>query len=87
MFSKESSQESKTLQTDNLEEVLNLNNEQPYDFDNPAYQFIPKGVHAWRQEGCYVVCRSCDCSHAIFIGMDKIMTGIDEEGKPIFKSR
>jgi hypothetical protein len=86
MSSIESNQESKTLLTN--EEVLNLKTEeQPYDFNNPEFTFIPKGIHQWRQEGCYVVCRSCDCPHAIFIGMEKIMVGIDEEGKPMFKPR
>lgn len=86
MSSIESNQESKTLLTD--EEVLNLKNEeQPYNFDNPEFVFTPKGVHNWRQEGPYAICRSCDVEHAIWIGMEKIMVGIDEEGRPILKPR
>lgn len=86
MSSIESNQESKTLLTD--EEVLNLKNEeQPYNFDNPEFVFTPKGVHNWRQEGPYAVCRSCEVEHAIWIGMEKIMVGIDEEGRPILKPR
>ena len=87
MSSIESNQESKTLLTD--EEVLNLKNseEKEYDFDNPEFVFAPKGIHNWRQEGPYVVCRSCEIEHAIWIGMDKMMIGIDSEGKPILKDR
>lgn len=86
MSSIESNQESKTLLTD--EEVLNLKKEeQAYDFDNPEFTFIPKGIHNWRQEGPYVVCRSCEIHHAVFIGMEKMMIGIDENGNPILKSR
>jgi hypothetical protein len=86
MSSIESNQESKTLLTD--EEVLNLKKEeQAYDFDKPEYTFIPKGIHNWRQEGPYVVCRSCEIHHAVFIGMEKMMIGIDENGNPILKSR
>ena len=86
MSSIESNQESKTLLTD--EEVLNLKKEeQAYDFDNPEFTFIPKGIHNWRQEGPYVVCRSCEIHHAVFIGMEKMMVGIDENGNPILKSR
>jgi hypothetical protein len=81
MSSIESNQESKTLLTD--EEVLHLKKEEtPYDFANPEYIFVPKGLHQWKQEGTYVVCRSCDIEHAIFIGMDKIMIGISEDGSP-----
>lgn len=86
MSSIESNQESKTLLTD--EEVLNLKKEeQAYDFDKPEYTFIPKGIHNWRQEGPYLVCRSCEIHHAVFIGMEKMMIGIDENGNPILKSR
>ena len=86
MSSIESNQESKTLLTD--EEVLNLKKEeQAYDFDKPEYTFIPKGIHNWRQEGPYLVCRSCEIHHAVYIGIDKMMVGIDENGNPILKPR
>ncbi len=86
MSSIESNQESKTLLTD--EEVLNLKREeQPYNFDNPEFTFIPKGIHNWRQEGPYICCRSCEIHHAVFIGMEKMMVGIDENGNPILKPR
>lgn len=48
---------------------------------------FPAGRHIWRQQGPYVVCKGCPLSHAIYIGMDKIMVGEDEEGHPILKSR
>jgi len=86
MSSIESNQESKTLLTD--EEVLNLKKEeQAYNFDKPEFTFIPKGIHNWRQEGPYLVCRSCEIHHAVYIGMEKMMVGIDENGNPILKSR
>lgn len=83
MSSIESNQESKTLLTD--EEVLNLKNEeQPYNFDNPEFVFTPKGFHNWRAEGIYLVCRSCEIEHALYIGPNKMFVGMNEEGKPIF---
>jgi hypothetical protein len=86
MSSTESNQESKTLLTD--EEILNLKSEEKaYDFDNPEFVFTPKGVHNWKQEGPYIVCRSCEIEHAIYVGMEKMMVGIDDEGRPILKSR
>lgn len=51
-----------------------------------AYQFIPKGVHQWRQQGYYLVCKSCDLQHSVFIGPNQIMVG-EREGKPILKKR
>lgn len=86
MSSIESNQESKTLLTD--EEVLNLKKEeQAYDFDNPEFTFIPKGIHNWRQEGIYIICRSCEITHAVFIGPDKMFVGMNEDGKPILINR
>lgn len=51
------------------------------------YEFIPSGLCKWRQRGPFLVCTSCELQHALHIGMDKIMVGEDENGKPIIKSR
>jgi len=57
------------------------------DFTQPSYKFMPTGRHTYRQEGAYLVCRSCELHHAIFIGMDKIMVGEKEDGTPILEKR
>jgi hypothetical protein len=58
------------------------------DIENhPSYRFIPKGYHEWRQEGGYIICRSCELEHAVWIGMDKILVGLNKDGKPILKNR
>ncbi len=57
------------------------------NFDQPDFVFSPPGRHTYRQEGPYLVCRTCVLHHAVFIGMDRIMVGEDEEGKPILKAR
>lgn len=67
------------MENDNESEIL--------DFTKPVYQFKPNENHQWRQQGPYLVCKSCDIQHASWIGMDKIMVGIDKEGKPILKDR
>lgn len=89
MSSTKSNQESMIPPTnEEIEGIKNLNNsEQGYDFDNPEFVFTPKGIHQWKQEGPYVICRSCEIEHAIWIGIDKVMVGIDEDGKPILKPR
>lgn len=67
-------------------EELNEEIEQ-LDFSKPDFTFIPKGNHAYKQQGYYLVCRSCEIEHGIFIGADKIMVGIQEDGQPILKTR
>lgn len=68
-----------------------MDNEKPIeetlDFSKPDFQFIPKGSHQWKQQGYYIICKSCDLDHAAFIGAFKIMVGISPEGLPILKSR
>ncbi|MBW6431565.1 hypothetical protein K0A96_00080 [Patescibacteria group bacterium] len=58
------------------------------DIENhPNYRFIPKGYHEWKQEGYYLICRSCELEHAVWLGKDHLLTGIKEDGKPIIKKR
>lgn len=57
------------------------------DFSKPDYSFTPKGRHDWRQEGFYVICRGCELEHAVFIGHNKIMAGVDDLGQPLLKLR
>ena len=61
--------------------------EETLDFNNPAYTFHAHENHEWRQQGPYLVCKSCEIQHAVFVGMEKIMAGIDKEGKPILQRR
>jgi len=51
------------------------------------YEFSPSALCKYKQRGPYLVCTSCELQHATWIGMDKIMVGEDETGKPIVKSR
>ena len=53
----------------------------------PDFVFLPKGRHTYRQEGPYLVCRSCELHHAIYIGMEKLMVGENDNGEPILKTR
>ena len=53
----------------------------------PDFSFIPKGRHIYRQNGPYLICRGCALHHAVFIGMDNIMVGENEDGTPIIRKR
>lgn len=57
------------------------------NFEKPDFVFLPKGYHVYRQQGPYLVCKSCEIQHAIFIGMEKVMVGVDEKGQPILKKK
>lgn len=57
------------------------------NFEKPDFVFEPNQYHEWRQQGYYLVCKSCDIEHAVWIGREKIMVGMNEEGQPIFKDR
>jgi hypothetical protein len=72
-----------------LKEVQNNNEgeEETLNFEKPDFVFIPKGNHSWRQQGYYLVCRSCEIEHATWIGPNKLLVGIDEKGQPILKNR
>jgi hypothetical protein len=61
--------------------------EEELNFDKPDFSYIPPARHQWRQQGPYLICKSCELEHAIFIGIDKLMVGETEEGEPILKSR
>lgn len=56
-------------------------------FDKPDFEFIPNGNCQYRQQGPYLVCYSCQLQHAVYIGINKIMVGVDKNGKPIIKDK
>lgn len=51
------------------------------------FEFTPSALCIYKQRGPYLVCTSCELQHALFIGMEKIMVGVDEHGKPIVERR
>ena len=57
------------------------------DFSHPAFLFTPKANHGYRQQGPYLVCKSCEIEHAVYVGMERLLCGFDDKGEPILKSR
>jgi hypothetical protein len=57
------------------------------NFDKPDFKFIPKANCQFSQQGPYLICYSCELQHAVWVGMKKIMVGIDDKGQPILKDR
>ena len=70
-----------------MEEQKNERETEILDFNKPDFNFIPKGVHEWRQQGYYLVCKSCDLEHAVWIGNNRILIGINDKGEPILERR
>ena len=75
------------MQDEHAKNQQNEPDEETADFSKPDYVFTPKGIHTYRQEGYYLICRSCEIQHAVWIGADKIMVGVDKKGQPILKKR
>ena len=52
-----------------------------------AIESVKNKKHVWKQKGPWIECQSCDYKHGHFVGVDKIMKGIDEDGNPFFEMR
>ena len=78
-YNNQDQQENKETRDDSVVEVLN--------FEKPDFVFLPKDNHEWRQQGPYLCCKSCEVEHAVWIGVEKMLTGLDEKGQPILKNR
>lgn len=74
-------------QSNKTTEEISEGESEQLDFTNPSFIFAPKEHHEWRQQGPYVICKSCELQHAVYIGMEKWLIGINEDGQPIFKNR
>lgn len=74
-----------------LTQSMEKQNEEPefeeLDFNKPDFVFTPNGMHEWRQQGYYIVCKSCELEHAAFIGSEHLLIGIKEDGQPLLKKR
>jgi len=70
---------------DNQNKVVEEEQPETKILNNISY--FPEGKHIWRQQGPYVVCQNCVLHHAVHIGIDKIMVGEDDEGKPILRDK
>lgn len=79
MIDNNSQQENKEEEVKGEVEELN--------FEKPDFVFLPKDNHEWRQQGPYLCCKSCEVEHAVWIGVEKMLVGLDEKGQPILKTR
>ena len=43
--------------------------------------------HRWVQKGIWLECKSCKFRHGFYVGINKILVGVDEEGNPILKDK
>ena len=73
-----------TKQESDEEKEVKAENESLH-FDKADFEFIPKGDCQYRQQGPYLICYSCELQHAVWIGMEKQMVGMNENGPIIVK--
>lgn len=62
-------------------------NEETLDFTKPSFVFKPEANHTFRQQGPYIICKSCEVTHAVWIGIEKVLVGFDQRGQPIIKKK
>jgi hypothetical protein len=41
--------------------------------------------HQWVQRGPFLVCKSCPIEHGIYIGVDRQLVGLNDDGTPKLK--
>jgi hypothetical protein len=69
-----------------VEEVVNNENEGIHleiNTENLENQ-IKQGLsgHQWIQRGPFLVCKSCPIEHGVYIGTDKQLVGLNDDGTP-----
>lgn len=48
-----------------------------------AKEKAKQAMHAWKQKGAWLTCKTCDYPHAFRIAANKRLVGIDDRGLPI----
>lgn len=61
--------------------------EETLDFTKPTYEFRPEAHHSYKQQGPYLVCKGCEITHSVWVGIEKVLSGFDREGQPILKNK
>lgn len=78
----------KKVQENSLgEEVVSFSSQELEEIRQEAIRKAKETKHKWRQKGRWLVCKSCEFTHAIWIGNNKVMVGEDKDGAPILKDK
>ncbi len=74
-------------QSSNIEKetVFSLSQDDLDKAISEAVQKVKSTRHGWRQKGPYIYCKSCDYEHGVFVGIEKVLIGMDSDGNPKFK--
>lgn len=67
------------------DKIIELSQQEIEEIREEAKRKAKETKHKWRQKGPWLVCKSCQYEHAIYIGTDKTMVGENEDGSPIFE--
>lgn len=63
---------------------MEISEQELHEIRNQA-RIKAEGSHDWIQSGPWIRCRSCEITHASWIGAAKKMVGKDEKGVPIIE--
>lgn len=53
--------------------------------DEIRQQAVKKAInskHTWKQRGVYVICKTCEHEHALYIGTNQLLVGLNDDGTP-----
>lgn len=64
-----------------------MNNEEPVVIKHEVERFDNTVSGEWIQKGPYIINKSAKLPYGVYIGMNKILIGIDQNGKPMLKDR
>lgn len=78
------SDEQKQNEEINFEQVFGITADKIEEIRQAAVQKAQSTKHVWRQKGYWLVCKTCENHHAIWI-QGKVMVGEREDGTPILE--
>jgi len=68
-----------------FETISHLKEKDYEELREEARRKAKDAIHRWVQKGVWLVCKSCENRHGFYIGVKKMMTGVDKKGNPILK--
>ncbi len=75
------------MEEQTFEKVWGISEQEVEELRNKAREQLKNTKHTWRQKGAWLECRSCEQSHGVYLGTQKMMVGEKDDGTPILVHR
>lgn len=74
-------------QSQQSDDSFSITAEELEEIRRGAYEKAMRARHEWRQKGDWIECKSDACAfrHRAYIGVKKVLVGIDNKGMPILE--